>query len=198
MSTFRKAGLVLAIALAALAGLVVLVLRSSEPAPMDVAGGSSGPAFELRVEKPRMARPLFGILPAKLEEQFEPGGELRIDHTSPGAEPGAVDPHHLALRADGWELLLETDDEGKITPETRLVYPMVLAERPVTLRCRPADGASGYLRAVERAGVDAMDGSFLVECAVCENVATGKVIEWPPAALTVSGRFAALPRRPRQ
>lgn len=193
MKTSRKAGIITIIALASLACLVMLIWRPNEPEAAGVPDMSRGPSFEVRVEKPRIARPLFGILPAELEEKLEPGGELRFDHTSRGAEIGTVGPHRLELRADGLDLLIETDDGGRIAPGTRLVYPIVLAERQLTLRCRPADGAAGHLRTAVRAGTDELDGSFLVECATCENVATGKVIEWPPAPLTVRGSFAGLP-----
>ncbi len=39
-----------------------------------------------------------------------------------------------------------------------------------------------------------MDGRFQLELAICENVETGKVIEWPPAPLTVRGSFAGVPQ----
>ena len=73
------------------------------------------------------------------------------------------------------------------------VVGMELAEKQRRLRCRPADRASGYLRTTTRAGSDDLDGRFLVELATCENVETGKVIEWPPAPLTVRGSFKGLP-----
>jgi hypothetical protein len=52
----------------------------------------------------------------------------------------------------------------------------------------------GYLHATARAGPDVLDGRFLVELATCENAETGKVIKWPPAPLTVRGKFEGLPR----
>jgi hypothetical protein len=90
--------------------------------------------------------------------------------------------------------LIEADGEGHVASGTHLVYTMILAEKQRTLRCRPADGAPGYLRTTTRVGSDALDGRFLVELATCENVETGKVIEWPPAPLTVRGSFAGLPQ----
>jgi hypothetical protein len=192
MKTSRKVGLIV-VALASVACLVALLWRPDGPDVGGAPDASGGPSFEVRVEKPRLARPLFGILPRTLEEKLEPGGDVRFDHTSRGAETGSVDGDRLELRADGWELVVETEADGKIGQGTRLVYPYVLAERQLTLRCRPADMAKGYLRTSTRPGSDLLDGSFLVECAICENAATGKVIEWPPAPLTVRGRFAGLP-----
>ena len=188
-----KTWLIIIAALALLACLVVLRSRPDEPAAASVSDTSRGRSFEVRVEKPRLARPLFGILPAKLEAKLLGGGELRFDHTSRGAEIGSVGHDRLELRADGWDLLVETDGEGGVAPGTRLVFPMELAERQRSLRCRPADRASGYLRTTARAGSGELDGHFLVELATCENAETGKAIEWPPAPLTVRGSFEGLP-----
>ena len=184
------------IALALLACLVWLGLRPDAPdAPVgaSVPETARGLSFEVHVEKPRLNRFLFGILPTKLEDKLFGSGELRFDHASPGAGIGSIGHNRLELRADGWHLLMETDGEGKVAPGTSLVFPILLAERQRTLRCRPADRATGYLDAATRAGSDVLDGRFLVELATCENAETGKVIEWPQAPLTVRGSFAGLP-----
>ncbi len=176
-----------------LAVLIVLGLLRDKPVATNVSDTSRGPSFEVHVEKPRLARFLFGVLPTKLEEKLFKNGELRFDHTSRGAKIGSVEHNRLELRADGWDLFIETDGEGRVAPETRLVFPIKLAERQRTLRCRPADGAPVYLHTTTRAGSDELDGRFLVEFATCENVETGKVIEWPPAPLNVRGSFKGLP-----
>ena len=190
----------------ALLGILILALLvcflvfrpwTGDPDLTDKFGPAPGPLFEVRVLKPRLARPLFGILPIKLEEKLESGGELRFDHTSRGARVGNVSLNHLELGADDWALFLETDGEGKIAPETSLVYTMMLAEKQRKLRCRPANPATGYLHATSQAGSEKLDGRFLVELTSCENVETGKLIEWPPAPLTVRGSFKALPRNER-
>ncbi|HLL75381.1 MAG TPA: hypothetical protein VK421_08940 [Pyrinomonadaceae bacterium] len=182
------------VALALLACVVWLVSRPDGPDAASVTGASQGPSFEVRVEKPRVNRPLFGIIPTKIEDRIFGGGELRFGHTSRGARVGVVGRDRLELRADGWGLLIETDGGGGIAPGTRLVFPILLAERQRTLRCRPADGAVGYLHAATRSGSDVLDGSFLVELATCENAETGRVIEWPGAPLTVRGSFGGLPQ----
>ena len=199
MKTSVKRSLI-TVALALLACLACLIWLGSRPdVPDEPVGGSvsetsQGPSFEVHVEKPRVNRFLGGILPAKLEARLFGGGELRFDHGSRGAHAGRVGPDRLELRADGWDLLIEADGGGGIAPGTRLVFPILLAEVQRTLRCRPADGAVGHLRAAARANSGEFDGSFLVELATCENAATGKVIEWPQAPLTVSGSFAGLPQ----
>lgn len=196
------------IALALLAGLAGLVWRGSrpdEPFSGSISGTSGGPSFEVNVEKPRMDRFLGGILPTKLEAKLL-GGELRFDHASRGAKIGSAGPDRLELSADGWDLLIETDGEGRVAPGTRLVFPIEIAEKQWTLRCRPADSANGYLHATTRAGSDVLDGGFLVELARCEDAKTGKILDteaggnpgdaWPSAPLTLRGNFHSLRQRP--
>jgi hypothetical protein len=84
------------------------------------------------------------------------------------------------------------------------VFPIEIAEVQRTLRCRPADRATGYLHATTRAGSGELDGRFLVEFAACVNAETGKIIDteaggnpgdaWPSAPLTVRGSFVGLPQ----
>jgi hypothetical protein len=193
VKTSKKTSLII-IALALLAGLVVLMLRSrpdeaDEPVGASVSETSRVPSFEVHVVPPRLALPLFGLL------GLNPYGELRFDHASHGAKIGSVGHDRLELSAEGWDLHIETDGEGRIAPGTRLEFPILLAERQRTLRCRPADRATGYLHTTTRAGSDMLGGRFLVELATCENAESGKVIEWPPAPLTVRGSFEGLPHR---
>ena len=179
------------LALALLAGLVVFGSRPDEPVAVSVSDTSRGPSFEVRVVKPRSARPLFGLLPNGIFGL--PPDELRFDHASRGAEIGSVAPNRLELSADGWNLFIETDGEGRVAPRTRLVFPMELVGRLRSLRCRPAEQASGHLRTSKGAGSDELDGQFLVKFPSCENAETGRDIEWPPAPLTVRGSFEGLP-----
>ena len=193
MKTSSKASLIILAALALLACLVWLRSRPDEPVGASVSDTSRGPSFAVNVEKPRIDRFLFGILPTKLEAKLFGGGELRFDHVSRGAEIGSVGHDRLELRAEGWDLLIETDGEGRVAAGTRLVFPIEIAERQLKLRCRPADPAVGYLHAAARADSGELGGRFLVELATCENAETGKAIEWPPAPLTVRGSFEGLP-----
>ena len=115
LSTMKKSLktslIVIALALVAcIAGLLWLVSRSDESVASGVSGTSS--SFEVNIEKPRMDRFLFGILPTRLEEKLL-GGELRFDHASRGAKIGSVGHDRLELRADGWDLLIEADAEGR-------------------------------------------------------------------------------------
>ncbi|MCA1629931.1 MAG: hypothetical protein LC774_06275 [Acidobacteria bacterium] len=189
--------------LALIACLVWLGSRPDEPDAASLSGDSRVPSFEVRVEKPRMDRFLFGILPVRIEEKLL-GGELRFGHASRGARVGVAGRDRIELGADGWDLLIEADGGGGIAPGTRLVFPIEIAEVRRTLRCRPAERATGYLRAATRAGSGELDGSFLVELANCVNAETGKILDteagarpgdaWPSEPLTLRGNFAGLPQ----
>jgi len=176
-------------ALALLACLVVLGLRSGEPVAPSVPGTARGPSFEVHVVKPLSARPLFGLLPENLLGL----PELRFDQASPGASIGSVAQDHLELSAEDWHLFIEKDDEGRIAPGTHLVFPLELGGRQRKLRCRPAEEAPGYFRTTPEPPSDVLDGLFLVGLATCEDAGTGKILEWPPAPLTVRGSFEGLP-----
>lgn len=201
MKTSIKISLIV-IALALLGSLVVLMFRSRSDKPDDLVGESvldtsQGPAFEVRVVMPRGGLPLFGILPDWVVKKHNlTPRELRFDHTSPGASIGSIGHDRLELSADGWKLFIETDGEGRVAPGTYLVFPTGLGGRQVTLNCRPADRANGYLSNNTRAGSDQLGGRFLVELAICKNAESGKTINWPPAPLTVRGSFAGSRVRP--
>lgn len=190
--------IIMALALVAcLACLVWLGSRPDEPhepGGVSVSDTSRGPSFEVRVVMPRSGLPLGGILPDALVEKLDgTPRELRFDHTNRGAQIGSVENDRLELRADDWDLFIETDGEGRITPGTHLVFPLGLGGRRVRLDCRPADRATGHLHTTTRAGSDELGGRFLVELATCENAESGKATNWPPAPLTVRGSFEGLP-----
>jgi hypothetical protein len=185
-----KAWLIL-IALGLLVGFVVLgSLGSDRDAPI-VLETTQGPAFEVHVVKPWLSRPLGGLLP---EEVFDlPPSVLRFGHASPGARIVSAGVDHLELGADGWQLHIEADGQGRVLPGTRIVFPLDLSEQVRSLRCRPADQAFGQLRATRRPGANVLDGEFLVGFSDCEDARTGEALGFPPGALTVRGRFAGLP-----
>jgi len=185
----RKTALILAV-LAGLGLLALVATRPDAPGP-SVPEGVQGPWFAVQVVKPRSARPFGGLLP---DGAFGlPPSALEFDHASSGARVVAAAPDRLELVADGWELLLVIDAGGGIAPGTRLVFPLELAERQRTLRCRPDARAAGHLSVTAREGANVLDGSFVVELPTCEDAGTGKVVAWPPAALTLRGAFKGLP-----
>jgi hypothetical protein len=204
VKTSMKTSLIV-IALALFACIACLVRLGSrrpdepdEPVAASVSDTSRGPSFEVRVRMPCSALPLGGLLPDSLVKKLDgPPRELRFDHTSDGAKIGSVGHDRLEFSAEGWDLFIETDGEGRVAPGTRLVFPLGLGGRQVRLRCRPADRATGHLHTITRAGSDELGGRFLVELAACENAESGKAIEWPPAPLTVRGSFEGLPQGSR-
>jgi hypothetical protein len=193
--------LVLAACLAYLLWRASRTDEADEPVSASVSETSGGPSFEVRVVMPRSALPFGGILPDTLVKRLDgTPRELRFDNTSSGANAGSVAHDRLELSADGWDLFIQTDGEGRITSGTHLVFPLALGGRQVRLDCRPAADANGYLRTTTRAGsdsLDKLDGRFLVELASCTNAESGKAIEWPPAALTIRGIFVGLPHGSR-
>jgi hypothetical protein len=200
MKTSVKTSLLL-IALVLLACLAWFVWLGSQPDdPEELVGetvsdASRDPSFDVRISMPRLGLPLGGILPDWLVKKFDgTPRELRFDHTRPGAQIRSVGTSRLELNADDWELLIETDREGRIAPTTHLVFPLGLGGRQVRLDCRPAVRAAGYLRSTTRAGSNQLAGRFLVELASCKNAESGKEIEWPPAPLTVRGSFVGQPQ----
>ena len=196
-------------ALVVLIGLVLvwLLSRRNESDTPFVSATSGSPEFEVQVQKPRMDRPFAGLLPAPLEAFLT--SDLRFGQASRGAKVGSVGPNHVELSADRWDLVIETDAEGKITTETRLIFPLEIADALVPMRCRPADPAIGYLKTTphpstsESKTSDRLDGRFIVELARCEHAQTGKTLDtetggdqgqaWPSSPLTLRGSFAGLP-----
>lgn len=195
-----KKRLLIIVALALLACLVWLVWRGSQTDELvaeSIPDTSGGPSFEVRVVVPRAGLPLGGILPEWLVKKHDlTPRELRFDYTSPGAQIGTVAPNRLELKADGWDLHIETNGDGQVAPGTYLVFPLGLGGRRMRLNCRPADLANGYLRTTTRAGTGEIGGRFLVELANCKNAESGKTSDWPPAPLTVRGSFVGPPTRP--
>ena len=201
------------IVLALLACLLVLGWgpeKPEEPVGASSTQASPGPSFEVHVVFPRIHRPFFGILPEALEAPLDGIPHvLSFDHTSPGADIGSVRSDRLVLTADGWNLTIETDGEGRVAPETYLELPLAFSNTVWRLRCRPgstrpdglwrwppraaADPASGFLRTTTRAGGDELDGRFLFELAACESSESDKAVDWPSSPLTVRGSFAGVP-----
>jgi hypothetical protein len=177
-----------------LACILALRLRRDKPAAASVAEisrSTGGPAFEVQVEMPAFNS---GRAPWEL-----PGVILGYDHgprfdqASPGANVGKITPDHLELSAeDGWDILIATDPEGRLAPETHVAFPVKLGGRPLKFNCRPADPPVGYLQTNTRTGSDELEGSFQLEVAICKNAVSGKTASWPYRPLKVRGNFAGL------
>jgi len=67
----------------------------------------------------------------------------RFDQASPGAQVGKIAPDHIELSADGgWDLLIETDGQGRLAQGTHVAFPVKLGGRPLKfkLSTRRSDG----------------------------------------------------------
>jgi hypothetical protein len=190
--------LVLIIALALLlACIVALRLRRDKPIGPSVSETSrliGGPAFDVQVEMPAFnsGRAPWEIPRVILGYDHGP----RFNQASPGAQVGKIAADHIELSADGgWDILIETDGEGRLTQGTYVAFPVKLGGRPLKFDCRPADLTVGYLHTTARTGSDELEGSFQLEVAICENAASGKTAAWPYQPLKVRGNFAGLKKQ---
>ena len=178
---------------ALLAGSTALVLyRPDRPVPDIAPGSSAGPAFVVQIIRPRMGLPLAGLLPPQLVGL---DGHLGFGSASPGATVGSVGPRRIELAAEGWELVLVADEEGRVTAQTQVVFELVFEDRPRTVRCRAVEPATGTFATTALAGGE-LGGRFHVELARCEDASTGESLGWPPDPLVLHGSFDRLPLSP--
>ena len=163
-STMRgKKILVIIITLALLlACIIALRLRRDKPVGPSVSETSrliGGPAFEVQVEMPAFnsGRAPWEIPGVILGYDHGP----RFDQASPGAQVGKIALNHIELSADGgWDLLIETDGEGRLSQGTHVAFPVKLGGRPLKFNCRPADPTVGYLHTNALTGrIDLKGGS---------------------------------------
>jgi hypothetical protein len=193
----KKTLLIIVGLLILLACIGLLRLRHNKPVASSVSETSrtiGGPAFEVQVEMP-----LFNSGRAPWEI---PGVILgysnrgpRFDQASPGANVGKIAPNHFELSAEGgWDLLIETDREGRIAQGTHVAFPVKLGGRPLKFNCRPADPPVGYIHITSRTGSDELEGRFQLEITSCKNAVSGKTAAWPYQPLEVNGSFAGLPK----
>jgi hypothetical protein len=193
-----KKVLMIIIALTLLLGCIVaLILRrtkSIRPTASEASRLIEGPAFEVQVEMPAFnsGRAPWEIPGVILGYDHGP----RLDQASPGAQVGKIALNHIELSADGgWDLLIETDGEGRLAQGTHVAFPVKLGGRPLKFNCRPADLTVGYLHTTARTGSDEFEGNFQLEVAICKNAVSGKTAAWPYHPLKVRGNFAGLKKR---
>ncbi len=179
-----------------LAGLVLvvcglgIVYQPDRPFATIAPGSSSEPTFVVQVIRPRLGLPLGGLLPPHL---FGLDADLAFDSASSGASIHRVGPKQIELRADGWDLLLVLDDDGQVSPETRIVFHLVFQERLRKVRCRAGSPAIGRAATMMLAGTAELSGNFDIELPHCEDAETGAPLGWPSKPLTLHGSFDRLP-----
>jgi hypothetical protein len=176
-----------------LAVLALMLRRRSEQSVATSVANAPDGSFLVRVERPAFSgRPIWETPGAIFFGETDP--RLRLSEISPGAKIGSVSPTHLEITADGgWDLLVESDSDGRILAGTRLMFTLYLSDRQLRLNCRPADVAVGNFNAVTRADSDKLDGSFLLKLSQCKNAVSGKNTAGLPV-FTVRGSFKGLPR----
>lgn len=162
-------------------------VRASQVNAANVAGG---PAFEVNVEAPMLSgRPPWEV-PGVILGLSERGP--KFDQTSSGAKVINVGKDRLELNADGWNIFIVADGEGRIASGTHLQFPIKLGNRPLNFDCRPADHPSGHLTTSPSANSGEINGSFVVEVVTCINTKSGKTAAWPYEPLTIRGSFRGL------
>jgi hypothetical protein len=182
--------------LALLTGVVVVVYfslvlyRPDRPVATIAPGSSPGPAFVVQIIRPRLGLPLGGIVPPQL---FGLEAHLGFESTSVGASIGRVGPRRIELGAADWHLLLVLDDDGRVSPETHVLFELMFEERLRRVRCRPDDPVIGAVSTTALVDSGELSGSFDIELAHCEFADTGKPLGWPPKPLVLHGSFDRLP-----
>lgn len=192
----RKPSL-LYVLLATLAGLALMVClllvvyQPDRPVATIPPGSSSKPAFVVQVIRPRLGLPFGGILPPNL---FGHEAHLGFDSSSNGATVHSVRPGQIELSADGWDLHLVFDKDGRVTTETQIVFDLMFEDRLRTVRCRPGTPVVGTLYTATPGETAELSGNFDIELARCEDAKTGDPLGWPPEPLILHGSFDRLPQ----
>src|SRR6185503_12940742 len=151
-----------------LAAVLPLLLRwrSNRLNTLSLVDAPNG-SFVLQVEKPLFSLRAPWEAPRAIFGDRDP--ELRLTHMSPGAKFGGVTPKRLELTADGgWDLVIESDGQGKILETTQMAFPMNISERHYQFKCRHADSGVGYFNTTVHE--DKLDGTFLIRLTQCKNV----------------------------
>jgi hypothetical protein len=187
----KKTLLIILVLALLLAGLLLLLLRwrSNQMNTLSLAGAPDG-SFVLQVEKPLLSLRAPWEVPRAVFGDRDP--ELRIRQTSPGAQVVTVTPKRLELTADGgWDLVIESDGQGKVLETTQMTFPMPISDRHYKFKCRHADSGVGYFNTTARE--DKLDGTFLLRLTQCKNVVSGKNTAGLPP-FPVRGSFKGLPQ----
>jgi len=170
---------------------LMLRRRTEQSVTARVASAQDG-AFLVQVERPAFSgRPIWEVPRALLGDGDR---DLRFGDMTPGAKVEHVGPTRIELSADGgWDLVIVSDDQGRVLPGTHLMFTLTLPGKALKLNCRPADPGVGHFNATARAGSDKFDGDFLLKLSECKNAVSGKRTAGLPV-FTVRGGFKGLLR----
>jgi hypothetical protein len=190
-----KKVLIIIIALALLIASLLLLLRRRTN-QLEIANMANAPdgSFLVKVQMPVLSGRAPWEIPRAIFGDRDP--LLRFGDQSPGAKIGSVSPNHLELSADGgWDLVIDSDSNGRILPGTRLVLPP-RPGGPLRFNCRQTDPNFGYFKTTAVANSDKLDGAFLLRLPECKNAVSGKTTAGQPV-YTVYGSFKGLTRTAR-
>jgi hypothetical protein len=195
MSGKRTSIIIIALGLMFAVLLLLLRQRADQPPTPGVASASARDgSFFVQVERPILSgRPIWEVPRAIFGDGDR---ELRFGDMSPGAKFGSVGLNHVELSADGWELVIESNGQGRVSAGTRLVFTLKLPDRNLKLNCRPAEPADGHFNTTAQAGSDKIDGDFFLRLPACKNAVSGKNTAGLPT-FTVRGSFKGLPQSQR-
>lgn len=187
-----KKTLLIIIALALLVGAFVLLFlrwRSNQINTLSLADAPEG-SFVMQVEKPILSLRAPWEVPRAVFGDRDP--DLRLRQTSPGAKVSVVTPERFEVTADGgWDLLIESDGQGRVLDGTRLIFPISYGGGSHIFSCRQADSNIGYFKTTARG--DKLDGSFLLRLTQCKNFVSKKNTSGLPP-FPVRGNFKGLPQ----
>ncbi len=170
--------------------LVAISYRPDRPVATIVPGSSPDPAFVVQIIRPRLGLPLGGILPPQI---FGLEAHLGFDSASAGASIGSIEPGRIEFGSDDRDLKLVLGVDGRVTPESQVVFEFIFRERLRRVRCRPADPAVGTLRITSLPESGELSGNFDIEIARCNDAETGTPLGWPSQPLVLHGSFDGLP-----
>ena len=180
--------------LALFVGIVIVLslffnlYRPDSPLPKIPTGTSSEPTFVVQVIRPWEGLPFGGLLPPEL---LGVDARLGFDSATEGAKY-RIGEERIELSADGWELTLVFDMDGRVTAETEIVFKLVFEDRNRTVRCRPGDLTIGKLKIDKLEETGELSGYFDIELSNCEDAETGKPLGWPPRPFVLHGSFDRL------
>lgn len=179
------------LALLVAAVLAAVGYRPDRPIATIEPGSSPGPAFAVQIIRPRLGLPLGGIAPPRL---FGLEEHLGFDSASAGATIDTVAPGFIRLDADGWDVVLVRDGDGRVAPGTQAVFEFQFENHLRRVRCLPDDPAVGTFGVTMLPDAGELSGSFRIELAHCEDAETGEPLGWPPKPLVLHGSFDRLRR----
>lgn len=168
--------------------LTINVYRPDRPLPRIEPGSSTEPTFRVQIIRPRESLPLGGLIPPQV---FGVDAKLGFDSAEEGATY-TLAHDHLELLAGDWDLRLYFDGNGRIEPESEVVFDLIFEDQVRRVRCHPRNPAADTLEIAELEESGEFSGWFRVELSECQDAETGETLGWPPKPMLLQGSFDRL------